>query len=75
MLGTLNPTQIDAVLRGEVTHRGDDHADVAARRVAVFLQELPPVLDHYAAQGLVRRVDGTQSVERVHDQIMQALSQ
>jgi adenylate kinase len=62
------------VSRGELSHRGDDHADIARRRVEVFLQELPPVLDHYAAAGLLRRIDGTQSVEQVHQQIMQTLA-
>jgi adenylate kinase len=61
------------VSRGEVSHRGDDHADVARRRVEVFLQELPPVLDHYDARGLLHRIDGTQSVEQVHRQILEAL--
>jgi adenylate kinase len=63
-----------AVSRGELSHRGDDHADVARRRVEVFLQELPPVLDHYDALGLVQRVEGTQSVEQVHEQVIKALS-
>ncbi|MGI9145353.1 MAG: adenylate kinase [Chloroflexota bacterium] len=62
------------VSRGEVSQRSDDHADVARRRVEVFLHELPPVLDYYAARGVVLRVDGTQSVEQVHQQIVQALS-
>ena len=63
------------VSRGELSHRGDDHADVARRRVSVFLQELPPVLDHYATQGLLQRIDGTQSVEEVHQQIKAALAE
>ncbi len=61
------------VSRGEVSHRGDDRADVARRRVEVFLQELPPVLEHYAARGLVHRIDGTQPVDQVHAQILTAL--
>jgi adenylate kinase len=61
------------VSRAEVSHRGDDRADVATRRVEVFLEELPPVLDHYAARGLVHRIDGTQSVDQVYQQISQAL--
>lgn len=60
------------VSRGELSHRGDDHADVARRRVEVFLQELPPVLDHYAAQGRLHRIDGTQTVDEVHQRIMAA---
>jgi len=61
------------VSRGEVSNRGDDRADVARRRVEVFLQELPPVLEHYAARGLLHRIDGTQSVDQVQQQIIQAL--
>jgi adenylate kinase family enzyme len=62
-----------AVSRGELSHRGDDHADVARRRVEVFLHELPPVLDHYAARDLLHRSDGTLPVEQVHQDIMRAL--
>ena len=61
------------VSRGAVSQRDDDRADVADRRVDVFLQELPPVLEHYAARGLLQRIDGTQPVERVHEQIIRAL--
>jgi adenylate kinase len=61
------------VSRGQVSQRDDDRADVADRRVDVFLQELPPVLEHYAARGLLQRIDGTQPVERVHEQIIRAL--
>ena len=35
--------------------------------------ELPPVLEHYAARGLVHRIDGTQPVDQVHAQILKAL--
>jgi adenylate kinase len=62
-----------AVSRGEVSHRGDDHADIARRRVDVFLKELPPVLEHYEARRLLHRIDGTQSVDNVHQQIIEAL--
>ena len=64
-----------AVSRGEVSHRDDDHADIARRRVDVFLKELPPVLDHYAARGLLHRIDGTQSVDQVQQQIINAFEQ
>jgi len=61
------------VSRGQVSRRDDDRAGVADRRVDVFLEELPPVLEHYAARGLLRRIDGTQPIERVHEEIIQAL--
>jgi adenylate kinase len=61
------------VSRGQVSQRDDDRAGVADRRVDVFLEELPRVLEHYAARGLLRRIDGTQPVDRVHEEIIQAL--
>jgi adenylate kinase len=62
------------VQRIAVRHeRHDDRPDVAVRRVQVFLHELPPVLEHYAALNRLHRVDGSQSVERVHQQIIRAL--
>jgi adenylate kinase len=61
------------VSRGQVSQRDDDRPGVADRRVDVFLDELPPVLEQYAARGLLRRIDGTQPVDRVHDEIIQAL--
>jgi adenylate kinase len=63
------------VSRGQVSQRDDDRAGVADRRVDVFLEELPPVLEHYAARGLLRRIDGTLPVDRVHEQVIQALQQ
>jgi len=62
-----------AISRGEVSHREDDHVESARRRVAVFLQELPPVLEHYAARGLLHWIDGTRSIDLVHAQILKAL--
>jgi adenylate kinase len=61
------------VRRGRISQRGDDRADVADNRVAVFLRELPPVVEHYATQGVLHRVDGAQSVEDVQRQIIDAL--
>ena len=61
------------VNRGQVSQRDDDRAGVADHRVDVFLEELPRVLEHYAARGLLRRIDGTQPVDRVHEEIIQAL--
>jgi adenylate kinase len=63
------------ISRGELSHRDDDHADVARRRVEVFLQELPPVLDHYDTRGLLHRIDGTLAIDKVHAHIIRTLGQ
>jgi adenylate kinase len=64
-----------AVQRGQVSQRSDDSAEVAQRRVDVFLDELAPLLEHYASRGVLHRVDGTQSIDQIHEQITRLLGQ
>ena len=60
--------------RGQRSGRVDDQSNVAPKRLEVFAQELPPVLDHYARRGLLRRVDGSGDIDQVHRQVMAALN-
>jgi adenylate kinase len=59
--------------RHKISHRGDDNAAVAERRVQIFNQEMPPLLEHYAAHGQLRRLDGGQAVQQIHQEILKAL--
>jgi adenylate kinase len=61
------------VSRREVSHRGDDNAAVAERRVQIFNHEMPPILEHYAAHGQLYRIDGAQPVEQIYQQISEIL--
>ena len=61
------------VSRREISHRGDDNAAVAERRVEIFNHEMPPILEHYAAHGQLYRIDGARPVEQIHKQITDAL--
>jgi adenylate kinase len=61
------------VSRREISHRGDDNAAVAKRRVEIFNREMPPILDHYATRGQLYRIDGAQPVDQIHQQIIQVL--
>ena len=45
--------------------RSDDNAEALRRRLAVYHQQTAPVLDWYRARGLLRSVDGMQSIEEV----------
>jgi len=56
-----------------LVQRQDDRPTVVSRRVAVYLQETTPVLDHYYRRGLVRSVDGDQPVDQVKDGLLSAL--
>jgi adenylate kinase len=61
------------VARGELSGRIDDRPDTARRRLEVFSEELPPVLEHYRARGLLRSVDGAQPIDDVQRQITEAI--
>jgi len=55
--------------RRESSHRGDDDAAVAERRVEIFNREMPPILEHYAAHGQLYRINGAQPVDQIQQQI------
>ena len=62
------------VARREISHRGDDNAAVAQRRVEIFNREMPPILEHYATRGQLYRIDGAQPVDQIHARIIEALA-
>lgn len=53
--------------------REDDRPETARRRIAVYLRNTLPVLDHYRDQGLVAEIDGVGSVEEVSQRMLHAL--
>jgi adenylate kinase len=57
----------------ELIQREDDKAETVRARLALTLASLAEVSDHYAAQGLLHRVDGRQSIEQVTADLMAAL--
>jgi adenylate kinase len=59
--------------RGELYQRTDDKREVVANRVAVYLRDTLPVVQHYDRLGLLQRVDGNQSIESVKEALLQAI--
>ena len=49
--------------------RGDDNAATLRRRLAVYHERTAPLLPYYAAKGVLRSVDGMNSVDEVAAQI------
>lgn len=49
--------------------RGDDTPETVRNRIATYERQTQPLVDHYAARGLLRRVDGLGSVDEVFDRI------
>ena len=48
-----------------LVQRPDDCPEVISHRVAVYLQDTMPVLEHFDGRGLVHRIDGRQSIEAI----------
>ncbi|HEY8732353.1 MAG TPA: adenylate kinase [Candidatus Limnocylindria bacterium] len=58
--------------RSRADGRADDRPEVIARRFDVYVEQTQPVVDHYEAKGLVRRVDGLGEVEEINDRLIEA---
>jgi adenylate kinase len=52
-------------------HRADDKPAVALHRIEESMAELPALLEKYQA----RRIDGTGSIEQIHERIMSLVAQ
>lgn len=54
--------------------RSDDNAETLKSRLAVYSEQTAPVLPHYEQKGLLRSIDGMQSIDDVTTQIDGILS-
>jgi adenylate kinase len=60
---------------GELYQRTDDKREVVANRVAVYLRDTLPVVEHYARKGILQRIDGNQSIETVKAALLCAIGE
>jgi adenylate kinase len=58
---------------GGLYQRPDDKRDVVANRVAVYLRDTLPVVERYERRGILRRIDGNQSINVVKLALRQAV--
>jgi adenylate kinase len=49
--------------------RPDDHREVVANRVAVYLRDTLPVVSHYAQRGNLHQVDGAREIQEVRAEL------
>jgi adenylate kinase len=54
---------------GTLQQRPDDRRDVVQERVRVYLTQTLPVVEHYDAQGILRRINGDRPVQEVFDDL------
>ena len=74
---TFQPTQVPGVCDKcggrTFTHRPDDNRETVKARLHAYHRQTAPILPHYAAQGLLRSVDGMAAIDEVTRQINAAL--
>jgi len=58
----------------ELYQRADDVGEAIARRLDIFFHETIHLVEYYQGQGKLLRVDGTKSIEQVHQQILDGLA-
>jgi adenylate kinase len=59
--------------QGELFQRADDKREVVANRVNVYLRDTLPVIQRYESHGILRRIDGNQSIAAVKAALRQAV--
>ncbi|MDQ6670621.1 MAG: adenylate kinase [Chloroflexota bacterium] len=58
---------------GKLYQRADDKREVVANRVEVYLRDTLPVVERYERQGILKHLDGNQSIEMVKRALSQAV--
>lgn len=67
-----NPTKTEGICDacgGELVLRDDDKPETVAKRLDVYHAQTQPLIDYYAAQGILKEVDGTKDVTEVFEAI------
>jgi adenylate kinase len=59
--------------RAKKEGRADDTPEVAERRYAVYLKDTEPLIDYYAAKGLVVTIDAGKTIDDVAAQLMSVI--
>jgi adenylate kinase len=75
--GIFNPPTIATACDtcgGELYQRADDKREVVINRVAVYLRDTLPVVERYQRQGILRRIDGNQSIDVVKQALRRAVA-
>lgn len=57
----------------EFARRADDNAETVRERLKAYHAQTEPIIDHYKKQGLLRRVDGMEPIDKVTDQLRAAI--
>ncbi|MGN0203848.1 MAG: adenylate kinase [Coprococcus sp.] len=71
-----NPTKVEGVcdICGDtLILRDDDKPETVEKRLEVYHSQTKPLIDFYSAENILAEIDGTQSMEKVFEDIMKIL--
>ncbi|MHC4340953.1 MAG: adenylate kinase [Planctomycetota bacterium] len=57
----------------ELMQREDDREDVVRDRLHIYRENTEPLVHHYEVHGLVRKIDGDQSIDEVTTEVLEAI--
>lgn len=63
------------VCGSELVLRDDDKPETVTKRLGVYHEQTKPLIDYYAAEGILKTIDGTQNLEAVFDDIKKILGE
>ncbi len=72
-----NPPKVAAkcdIDGSELYQRDDDKTETVARRIQVYTQQTTPLIEYYRQQGKLAELDGTQEIDEVSQQLLEAIS-
>lgn len=58
---------------GELYQRDDDQEETIRERLTTYHKQTSPLVDYYSKKGIVRKIDGTGSMEDVQDAVKAAI--
>lgn len=67
--------EAELVRRALARQRADDKEDVIRQRLEVYRQQTEPLIEHYRSLGVLRAVDGHQTIEGVTQSLIAALEE
>jgi adenylate kinase len=61
------------ICSGEIQQRSDDREETVAERLAVYAQQTKQLTEYYAPKGLLKTINGDQSLDEVFKDIIESL--
>lgn len=71
-----NPTKTEGVCDlcgGETYQRADDNEATVSERLEIYDAQTQPLIEYYSNKNLLTEVDGTQTIEKVFEDIVDIL--